>query len=597
MFRSRTHNRFTFPLGLLLGLWVVSAAFASLASAQSNPNAVLHKNDMEIELRSDARILADEMAATGGLMLADPTSSSSAFSLVPQVQFRGGNVQVNDPSLDFTQQFTGFRPFLHATQSETSVAAHGRNIVASYNSSAGMHLIQIDPVTLAFDRLQIGGFSTSTDGGKTFTSGFFPGVEGLPFTFGDPSIDVDRKGNFFFAQLGEDTNGNGTVQVNKSTDGGRTWGNAAVAAVDDGSDKEWLAVGPDPFHKSQDNVYVTWTSFQPTGSELRFTKSTDGGQTWTSKTLFAPGPDPDPTHPQNFIQFSNPVVDSITGTLYIPFVHFSNADTDFIQLLVSRDGGNTFSFATFNVPGALDPTLLPIVQPGEITDCGGGGIRLVLHIGSNVGGGRFGLARYVQSTRLIVQPGIAARAGVVYLAWNQSTSPFFGDPNGNSNIMFMRSEDGGKTWTSPLQVNASGDPHHVHPSLTIGDDPQSVHIAFYTQHADGTIDVDMANSHNRGNSFAANRTVRITPSSMVLPPTNIPIPTASNPFRTTNYDRNIVPCYALGEYLSARAANGQVYVEFGDTRNNITEPVDPLDPLSGQTHTQEDSFFQIVKAQ
>jgi len=40
-----------------------------------------------------------------------------------------------------------------------------------------------------------------------------------------------------------------------------------------------------------------------------------------------------------------------------------------------------------------------------------------------------------------------------------------------------------------------------------------------------------------------------------------------------------------------------VYVAFGDTRNNITEPVDPLDPLSGQTHTQEDSFFQIVKAQ
>jgi hypothetical protein len=594
MLRSRIH---TFPLGLLAGLWVLSLAVAPVICAQVNPNAVLHKNDMEIELRSDARLLADEIAATGGLILADPASSSSQFPLVPQVQFRRGNVQVNDPSLDFTQQFTGFRPFLHATESETSVAAHGQNIVASYNTSAGIHLVQIDPVTLAFDRIQLGGFSTSNNGGKTFTSGFFPGVEGLPFTFGDPSIDVDRNGNFFFAQLGLDTNGNGTVQVNRSTDGGRTWANAVVAAVDDGSDKEWLAVGPDPFHKSQDNVYVTWTSFQPTGSELHFTKSTDGGQTWTAKTLFAPGPDPDPTHPQNFIQFSNPVVDSITGTLYLPFMHFSNADTDFIQLLVSRDGGNTFRFATFNVPGALDPTLLPLVQPGELTDCGGGGFRLVLHIGPNIGGGRFGLGRYVQSTRLIVQPGIAARAGVVYLAWNQSTSHFFGDPNGTSNIMFMRSDDGGKTWTSPLQVNASGDLHHVHPSLTIGDDPQSVHIAFYTQHADGTIDVDMANSHDRGNSFAANRTVRITPSSMVLPPTNIPIPTPTNPFRTTNYDRNIVPCYALGEYLSARATNGQVYVEFGDTRNQITEPVDSLDPLSGQTHSQEDTFFQIVKAQ
>src|SRR5260370_5333706 len=156
---------------------------------------------MEIELRSDARILADEMAATGGVILADPAMSRSALSLVPQVQFRRGNVQVTDPSLDFTQQFAGFRPFLHATQSETSVAAHGRNIVASYNSSAGMHLIQIDPVTLAFDRLQIGGFSTSTDGGKTFTSGFFPCVEGLPCTFGDPRIDADSDATLFFAQL------------------------------------------------------------------------------------------------------------------------------------------------------------------------------------------------------------------------------------------------------------------------------------------------------------------------------------------------------------------------------------------------------------
>ena len=126
---------------------------------------------------------------------------------------------------------------------------------------------------------------------------------------------------------------------------------------------------------------------------------------------------------------------------------------------------------------------------------------------------------------------------------------------------------------------------------------QSVHVAYYTQHSDGTIDVDMANSQDRGNSFPTHRTARITPSSMVLPPTNIPVPTATNPFATTNYDRNIRPCYALGEYLSARATNGRVHVLWGDTRNNITVPVDPLDPLSGQTHTQEDVFFQIVKAQ
>ena len=58
-----------------------------------------------------------------------------------------------------------------------------------------------------------------------------------------------------------------------------------------------------------------------------------------------------------------------------------------------------------------------------------------------------------------------------------------------------------------------------------------------------------------------------------------------------------MPCYCLGEYLSVRTTNGTVYAAWGDGRNVVTEPVNALDPLSGQTHAQEDVFFQIVKAQ
>jgi hypothetical protein len=32
-------------------------------------------------------------------------------------------------------------------------------------------------------------------------------------------------------------------------------------------------------------------------------------------------------------------------------------------------------------------------------------------------------------------------------------------------------------------------------------------------------------------------------------------------------------------------------------RNLLTEPTDALDPISGQTHSQEDVFFQKVKVQ
>ena len=96
---------------------------------------------------------------------------------------------------------------------------------------------------------------------------------------------------------------------------------------------------------------------------------------------------------------------------------------------------------------------------------------------------------------------------------------------------------------------------------------------------------------------AQSGTVRVTSTSFNLPPTNIRIPTAFNPFAATNYDRQIAVCYALGEYQSVTAANGSVYVGWGDARNLITEPVNSLDPISGQTHSEEDVFFQKVKAQ
>jgi hypothetical protein len=92
-------------------------------------------------------------------------------------------------------------------------------------------------------------------------------------------------------------------------------------------------------------------------------------------------------------------------------------------------------------------------------------------------------------------------------------------------------------------------------------------------------------------------TVRVTSTSFGLPPTNIKIGTIANPFAATNYDRQIAVCYALGEYQSVTTANGTVYAAWGDARNLLTEPVNALDPISGQTHPEQDVFFQMVKAQ
>jgi hypothetical protein len=132
-------------------------------------------------------------------------------STVPQIQLRGGNVQANDPGQDYIQIFAGFRPFVHATQSEVSAAGFGRNIVATYNNSAGLHLIpNPSGPGLIVDRVQLSGFSVSNDGGQTWTSGFMPPSAGASETFGDPSVGVDRHGVFYFANLAADAT-HGTI--------------------------------------------------------------------------------------------------------------------------------------------------------------------------------------------------------------------------------------------------------------------------------------------------------------------------------------------------------------------------------------------------
>ncbi len=579
----------------LVWLILCCTLFFLPAFAQSTtPLGFVSKLGQDVDVRSGSRIMEDELSSAN-VILPDVAGPVAGGTLLPQIKLRGGNLQVNDPALDYVQIFTGFRPFVRATQSETSIATNGKTIVATFNDSSGIH-VSPNPngPGLIVDQVLLSGFAASQDGGQTWTRGRIPPIAGATQTFGDPSVGVDRHGVFYFANLAA-TAAHGAIAVNKSVDGGQTWSAGVLVQEDDGSDKEWLAVGPDPTKMSRDNVYVTWTSFQAAACELRFGRSTDGGVTWTAKTIFVPSADADPTHPQNCLQFSNPVVDRATGVLYIPFLRFSNADQDFIQMLVSNDAGETFNFVNFNVAGAPDTTVIPVTQPGELTECGGSNFRLTIHTAANAGPGRFGLPRYINASRMVLQPALAVNNGTLWLAWSNSASLSFGSAAG-SNVLFVRSTDGGLTWSSPIQVNPSADNQHVLPAIAFDNYPYGVHVSYYTQHSNGTVDLDMANSLDGGNSFPDSRTIRVTSTSMNLPPTNIPLSNAPS-YSATNYDRQIAVCYALGEYQSVFAANGALNVLWGDTRNQITEPVNALDPISGQTHSQEDIFFQKVKAQ
>jgi len=504
------------------------------------------------------------------------------------------NVLVNDPSLDNIQSFVGTRPFEESTQSETSVAVSGQHVLVGYNSSANQPVVRISG-GLAFTHRFLSAYSISHDGGRTFTSGFVPPTPGSVFTFGDPAVGVDRAGHLFYAGLGADAAGNFLIQINRSDDNGNTFGPGVTVAVDDGADKEWLAIGPDPGMPTRDNLYITWTRFTDTSSELWLSRSTDGGATWTNKPLFQPADD---GNNSSFVQFSNPVVDASSGRLYVPFLHFADLNADNIRVLVSDDGGNTFRFLAFNVPGAVDAFAYPNVTPGILQDCGtSGGVRLVLHQGANLGGGRFGLPRYRQATRLVTQPAAAAFRGRFLMAFHSSTSQTFSDPNAGSEINVLYSADGGATWAPPLKVarSTTDDPQHVHPAVVLTQNGNRLFVSYYVQQIDERLRTDVARLHVDGNHLRLEDTDRLGSTAFDLTPSNNPFPLSGDPFFTTNYDRTISACYDIGEYQSIGAPTpglrGPIVAAWGDNRRTWVSPSDS--PAPGP-HAQPDVFSKRI---
>ena len=132
---------FTFAMALTMSLTLPSPAQSN--SSQHNTFATaVSKTGGDLDLRSAGRFLRDHTA--GHVWLGPETVVTSSPTVTTSTTpLPGPNTQVNDPALDNIQIFPSFAPFLHYTQSETTVAAAGPNIVVSYNNSAGIS--RVDP--------------------------------------------------------------------------------------------------------------------------------------------------------------------------------------------------------------------------------------------------------------------------------------------------------------------------------------------------------------------------------------------------------------------------------------------------------------------
>ncbi|MGI8819513.1 MAG: sialidase family protein [Chthoniobacterales bacterium] len=320
------------------------------------------------------------------------------------------------------------------------------------------------------------GYAVSHDGGLSWRRALIPGLTtasgGTLLRATDPVAGIDLAGTAFLNTLGA-TNTQfttGAVVVSRSTDGGNTFAPPVVVYQSPNStqfpDKNWMAINNFATTATAGRVVVTYTLFTgtaPNGGAVMRSFSDDHGGTWSPPAQAAEG--------RQDAQGSQPVFLS-DGKLAIVYWNFNNtlsfAD-DFIEVVVSDNGGNTFG------------------PPRFVTN-------VDLYSESQIRNGGF------------LPAAVADRVGNLYIVYQ---ALFAGTPK----IMFTKSPDAGVSWSTPIPISDSGGTGVFNAALGASPDGQTLTAVFYDHRANpgsGTlVDMFLAQSFDGGATWQPN--IRLTP--------------------------------------------------------------------------------------
>ena len=328
----------------------------------------------------------------------------------------------------------------------------------------------------------------STDGGQSWTI-----AEGTaPKNFrvsGDVSVTYDHAGHAFLCYIAFDKLGasqywahgatrNG-IFVRRSADGGKTWDADAASVIAHDStpgipfeDKPYIfadTVSPNP-----GNLYIGWTQFTVTTSELLFSRSTDQGQSW-SQPIRLNSSSGLPRDDNGALEGFDGVVGP-DGTLYTIW-----DDRDGIMMAVSHDGGKTFKHDR------------RIVQAGP-------GYFGITGVSRSNGFPQIGIdpRRPSRGVGGVLDPLGGKKGGNLYVAWSDYT-------NGDVDIFVASSSNHGRSWSKPVRVNS--DPIHNGNDQFfqwMAVDPRSgaVNLIFYDRRGNNdATTVTLARSTDGGRTF------------------------------------------------------------------------------------------------
>jgi hypothetical protein len=341
---------------------------------------------------------------------------------------------------------------------------------AQYRNAETENSVAVDPtnpnhaVVAWFQDLADGIVSAATfDGGATWHESVVPGLAlcsgGTYPTAANPWVTFASDGgsvymasieNHFFEQSERGS----AIRVNKSSDGGLSWG-APVTLIEDpnaGFFNDKPSITADP--RDPNSVYVVWVRFSHSHfasarDQVYFTCTTDGGQTWEpARVIYTPGNDNSTVGDIVVVRPDGALLDFFEEELR----HGNQVVFD-LSAIQSTDGGVTWS----------SPERVATMQPTQVSDPENG--QAV-----TTSGLPFPIFDVAQDQN----------TGKLYAVWEDARFSG-GQHNG---IAFTMSTDGGLTWSAPVLINqtptiiASGNQNAFLPAITVAADG-TVGVTYY----------------------------------------------------------------------------------------------------------------------
>ena len=265
----------------------------------------------------------------------------------------------------------------------TAAPASAASIAISadqYTNVDSQHATQVEPDSFAFGativaaaqtgRFNNGGssninVSVSTNNGATWASQGLPGLTNKnpvapgPYSrVSDPVVAFDARHNVWLVNtlpLNEGATGPIAMGIanNRSTDGGLTWGPAAIIPTSNlGSvDKNWIVCDNTATSPFYGNCYAEWDD-NGDGNRIYMSTSSDGGVTWSARAKPA----------NNATGIGGQPLVQPNGAVIVPI---DNANETALLSFRSTDGGTSWS-ATTTITGISHHTVAGGLRTGPL---------------------------------------------------------------------------------------------------------------------------------------------------------------------------------------------------------------------------------------